>query len=599
MQKSLLKLSSVFLVALLSQSNVITAQTDLPVGFSSDEIAAMHAPGYTDPFRAPVGITTPPPGPLRTMGQWEEIQALTVTWRSYESVLREIVRAARLETVVIINCNTVSGSSSYKDSTAIKTYLTAGGVPLSNIRFNPVASNSVWMRDYGGNSVYMNDVDSLLMVDWVYNRPRPQDDVVPGSIAAMLNIPIYETSVGSNKLINTGGNWICDGLGTSFHSNLIMLENPGYTVAHVDNILNSFMGITRSIKMDTLPYDGIHHLDMHMKLLNEETLLIGEYPAGVSDGPQIEANLAFILANYNSPFGTPYKVIRIPQPPDITGPWTGYPDAGGDYLTYTNATIINKTVIVPQYYATYDTTALRIWRDAMPGYNVVGINSNATISASGSLHCITHSVGVTDPLLIVHQNLPDTYNTTIPYQVDARIQHKSGVQFGTLYYTTDTASIPYTAVNMTMTSAVNNTWTGFIPAQPAGTHIYYYIKGHSNSGKEQVRPMPAPAGNFEFNVLGTTGVKENPANVFFMNAAYPNPSHGITCIPVSVSRNMHGTIKLYDMLGNFVTSIFEGEMMAGQKNYFINSISSNITAGAYLISVETEEGRLTQKLMVR
>lgn len=38
------------------------------------------------------------------------------------------------------------------------------------------------------------------------------------------------------------------------------------------------MGIDRYIKMDELPYDGIHHIDMHMKLLDEETLLVGEYP---------------------------------------------------------------------------------------------------------------------------------------------------------------------------------------------------------------------------------------------------------------------------------------------------------------------------------
>jgi len=600
MQKSLLKISAAFGLVFAFQGNPGMAQTDLPVGFSAAELIQMQSPGFAEPEYNRSSITTPPPGPLRTMGQWEEVQALTVTWRSYESVLREIVRAARQQTVVIINCNTTSGSSSYKDSTAIKTYLTAGGVPLSNIRFNAVASNSVWMRDYGPNSVYMNDVDSLVLVDWKYNRPtRPQDDAIPSTLGTMLNIPVYETTVGSNKLINTGGNWICDGLGTSFHSNLIMLENPSYSVAQVNSILSNFMGITRSIKMDTLPYDGIHHLDMHMKLLNEETLLVGQYPAGVSDGPQIEANLAYILANYNSAFGTPYKVIRIPQPPDITGPWTGYPDAGGDYLTYTNATIINKTIIVPQYYTTYDTTALRIWRDAMPGYNVVGINSNTTISASGSLHCITHSIGVTDPLLIVHQNLPNTTNTTTPYQVDARIQHRSGIQFATLYYTTDTVSVPYTAVTMTMTSAVNNTWTGFIPAQPAGTHVYYYIKGHANSGKEQVRPMPAPAGNFEFDVLGTTGVNDPAKEGFSMKPAYPNPSHGITCIPVAFGKNTKGTIRLYDMLGNVVTTIYEGEMMAGEKNYFINSLSLNINAGAYLICIETTEGRITQKLMVR
>lgn len=55
--------------------------------------------------------------------------------------------------------------------------------------------------------------------------------------------------------------------------------------------MKKFMGIERYAKMEKLPYDGIHHIDMHMKLLDEETLLVGEYPAGIANGPQIEANI--------------------------------------------------------------------------------------------------------------------------------------------------------------------------------------------------------------------------------------------------------------------------------------------------------------------
>ena len=572
------------------------AQTDLPVGFSQNELMQMQRSDWQAPLysTSKASITTPPTLPVRNYAQWEETQALTITWRSYESVLREIVRAARLETLVIINCNTVSGSTSYKDSTAIKTYLTAGAVPLTNIRFNATASDAVWIRDYGANPCYLNDVDSLILVDWKYNRPtRTKDDTIPRSIARMLNIPLYETTVGSNLLIHTGGNYMSDGLGTAFSSELVLDENS-WTEPQINTIMQNFMGINRYIKMPTLPFDGIHHIDMHMKLLNEETILIGEYPAGTADGPQIEANIAYILANYNSTFGKPYKVVRIPQPPDQLSGFN-YPDAGGNYLTYTNATIINKTIIVPQFYTEYDTTALRIWRDAMPGYTVVGINSNSTISASGSLHCITHAVGVSDPLLIVHQNLPNTTNTTTPYQVDARIQHKSGIQFATLYYTTDT-TLGFSNVPMTLTNVLNNTWTSFIPAYPAGTHVFYYIKGHANSGKEQVRPMPAPRGNFEFDVLGIpSGINELATTEF--KPAYPNPSHGITCIPVSFAKKTIGSIKLLDLLGNEVAVICSGEFLAGDKNFFINSLT--LSKGAYIIALETTEGRFTQKLIVQ
>jgi agmatine deiminase len=258
---------------------------------------------------------------------------------------------------------------------------------------------------------------------------------------------------------------------------------------------------------------------------------------------------------------------------------------------------------MPVYRQEYDTTAVRIIKENMPGYKVVTIDADNTgsniIQYSGVIHCITHSVGVSDPLRIVHNYLNNTYNTTTPYQIDAIVQHKSGIQNATLYYTTDTAAIPYTAVNMTLTNGTTDTWTGYIPAQPAGTHVSYYIKGRANSGKEQVRPMPAPAGTFEFDVLGTSGINNIANNDFIMRSAYPNPSHGITCIPVSFNKNTEGSIKLYDILGNMVALIYEGAFSTGEKNYFLNSVDLNVNPGAYLIVVETNAGSITQKLMVR
>ena len=41
--------------------------------------------------------------------------------------------------------------------------------------------NNIWMRDYGQNTVYKNDVEDRLLVDWIYNRNRPYDDLVPST----------------------------------------------------------------------------------------------------------------------------------------------------------------------------------------------------------------------------------------------------------------------------------------------------------------------------------------------------------------------------------------------------------------------------------
>lgn len=555
------------------------AQAPLPASFAPGEQQAM--PAYLQQVRA-AGITTPPNGSeVRTMAEWEEIQALTITWTSYQSTLREIVRAARLETQVYIVCS---------DSVVVKNYLTSNSIPLSNIHYIIAPYNSVWFRDYGQNTIYTAGDDSLALVDWIYNRPRPKDDTIPSVLARTLGIPIYETTTAPWNLIHTGGNFMSDGFGTAFSSNLVIDENPLLTPAQIDTIMKHFMGIDTYIKMQVLPYDGIHHIDMHMKLLDEETLLIGQYPVGVADGPQIEANLQYVLSNFTSVYGTPYKVVRIPMPPDQ---WGDYPDQNGDYTTYTNAVFVNKTVILPTYYQQYDTTAIRIWQEALPGYNIVPVNCNSIIQASGAIHCITHSVGVNDPLVIRHQALPNTTNTTTPYQVDALIRHRSGIQTATLYWTTDTAQAWQTAT--LNTNAQPNGFTGFIPAQPAGTTIYYYIEATAVSGKTQVRPMPAPAGWWKFKVTGPLSAAQTPAMAF--GAAYPNPSHGLTCIPLTMPEAAQGELLLTDMTGRTVQVIHSGSFVQGERNYFTDTAA--LAPGAYQLVLLTDKGRSAQSLMVR
>jgi agmatine deiminase len=567
-----------FLTFSIFSGNVIAQ--DLPNYMTAEEQLLM--PAYLQ-SRSEKSITHPPTSPVRAMAEWEEISGLCIRWTSsQQTILRQIIVAAKVETTVYIVCS---------DSNSVRSYLTSNGINFTNIRFLQKPSDSIWMRDYGQWNVYKNDVDSLYLIDWIYNRPRPNDDAVPSQIATATGLPLYEMINSPNDLVHTGGNYMVDGWGTAFSSDLILDENPGMTETEIDNIMQDWMGINRYIKMPTLPYDEIHHIDMHLKLLDEETLLVGEYPSGTADGPQIEANLQYVLSNYNSVFGTPYKVIRIPMPPDGGG---DYPDNFGDYRTYTNSTFINKTLIVPTYAQQYDTTALRILREALPGYAVVGINCNNIINQLGALHCITKEVGTSDPLLITHQPLQNTTNTTTPYQVDAWIKHKSGIQTATLYYTTDT-TLGYQAVSMSLTDVPTDTWTGYIPAQTAGTEIFYYVHAQANSGKQQVRPITAPDGWWKFEVLGFTTIIEEAESEIF--TVYPNPSHGITCIPLRTNNEVKGELYLSDVTGRKIATIFSGNFIKGEKNYFINT--TNMNAGTYLLILQTDDNSSVQRLMVK
>ena len=81
-----------------------------------------------------------------------------------------------------------------------------------------------------------------------------------------------------------------------------------------------------------------------------------------------------------------------------------------------------------------------------------------------------------------------------------------------------------------------------------------------------------------------------------MKAAFPNPSKGITCIPVAVPGNIYGRIYLTDMLGREIITVFEGTMQKGERNYFVNTYG--MRAGVYLLNLASKEGRIVQKLIV-
>lgn len=532
----------------------------------------------------------PPTSPVRTIAEWEELQALVVGWKSYPTILRQIVGAAKQETRVIVVYTTPD------NPTSLTSYLAAGGVDTVNVTFLAAPVNSVWSRDYGHWSAYTNDVDSLITIDWIYNRPRPSDDAVPVVISNYLGTPLYQTTTAPWNLVHTGGNFMTDGFGTGFSSELVLEENSSlggfgvnHTAAEVDSIMYHFMGINRYIIMNKLPYDVIHHIDMHMKLLDEQTLLVGQYPTGIADGPQIEANLQFILANYNSVYGTPYKVVRVVMPDDNNL----YPNNGGDYFTYTNSSFINKTIILPIYGIPEDSTAIRIYHESLPGYKVVPINCASMIGALGALHCITKEVGTSDPLLISHQPLENTTDTVNSYVVNALVQHRSGINDATLFWRTDTL-MGWNTSNMSF-AGIGNNWAGLIPAQLVGTTVYYYIAANSVSGKSQVRPMPAPAGYWKFEVTGTTGFAESFTNE--IQSIFPNPCNAITCIPVQLEKSGTIQVRLLDASGRMVQSIFQGNKNSGENKFFFDAKS--LDEGMYFIEMKTSQGISTAKVAVR
>jgi agmatine deiminase len=556
-------------------------------------------------FEVPVsrGIEEPPPfDNLRNMAEWEEVQALTIAWTSYPNILKQITEYASQETTVIILCEDVAETQEFLESSN-----TGNGAitDFSNITLVEADYDSIWMRDYAANPVYGNEVDDLILVDWIYNRPnRPNDDASPAVIAEELGLDLYCITDAPTDLVNTGGNWMSDGFGNAFASELILNENePGneYNVtvkseADIQAIVADYLGIDNYILMDILPFDQIHHIDMHMKLIDEETLLVGAFPEGVSDGPQIVANIEYVLDNTTNKWGNPWKVVWLPMPPATNGTFPDGTWGGASYRTYSNSVFINNTILVPTYREEYDTTAMRIYNETLPGYNIIGIDCDnqpePIINASGALHCITHTVGVADPLLISHDPLEDTDDDQNPYVVDAYLNHRDGIESATMFWKTDLAD-DYAEVGMVQSG--DNDWTANVPAQNFGTKVYYYIHGQATTGKEQTRPMPAPEGYWMFRVLSElVNIEEGELASF--EDLYPNPASSITVVPMAFRQVQTGELAVFDIMGRKVMTVHQGSFPSGEKKYFFDA--SQLSTGLYVVRFSSKGTQISQRLVV-
>jgi len=492
-------------------------------------------------------ITPAPDLPVRTAAEWEEIEYLVIRWTNgFQDILLQIVQAAVQECKVLITT---------QNQATVQSFLSSNGVDMTKVEFLDAPSNTIWIRDYAGNTVYTNDVEDRAIVDWIYNRPRPLDNDMPVAHANYVDVPIYRTNSGTNDLVNTGGNFMSDGLGTAFASKLVLVENGvnnpfGVSVkteAQIDAIMFQYQGITNYIKLDQVPFDAIDHIDMQMKLLDEQTILVSRYPPGVADGPQIEANIDYITSNYQTPFGTDYKIAWIDAPPSESGL---YPDAGGHYRTYTNSVFVNGTVIVPTYRPEVDVPALAYYEELLPGYTIVGIDvdnpGQNLISQGGAIHCITHAIGVPDPLWIVHLPLEEV-NTTVDIPVDAMIKHNSGIDQAKVFWR-EVGETHFEETAMSFDSDDN--WVTSLTVPANATSIEYYIWAAANSGKTMTRPIVAPEGYWTFNISGLSVADWAQNNIV---GPYPNPatnevSFNLTNIPGEINISIHNVLgqKLYE-----------------------------------------------------
>ena len=347
----------------------------LPHNLSEDEKKRLYEIGINRT------ITDPPDSIIYAPAEFDTVAGILFAWEAYSTLLTDLIKeVAEDDTAWVIVDNSTEQNSVYST-------LTNANVNMDHVVFEVVPTNSVWIRDYGPWWIY-EPGDKRGIIDLTYNRPRPQDDSFPELFAESFGVNYYGLD-----LVEAGGNMLLDGKGAVIVSDVIFDASQGFDPNLTEDQLSQYFldyyGVHKVIISPHLINDGTGHIDMFVKIINDSTIIVGEYEnqsAGYPGNYDLCNQVANQLTNETNGDGRPFNIIRMPMPPY----------SNGITYTYVNSLLVNNKVLVPIYGFTdsfaNDTDVLSQYEEIIPGSEAIGFDCNQIIPANGAIHCIAMKV---------------------------------------------------------------------------------------------------------------------------------------------------------------------------------------------------------------
>lgn len=400
--------------------------------------------------------TDPPPEPVRNIAEFEQMQAVLIR---YSFGIPYDLIAEMSENVTILTI--VAGIN---QENTVRSLFLSNNVNLDNCEFLYAATDTYWTRDYGPWFI-IDGENEFGVVNFPYNRPRPNDNDIPIAVANYYGINLFGMNV-----IHTGGNYMTDGLGISASSDLVIAENPDLTTAEINQMMLDYLGIEQYHLLPDPNNTYIDHIDCWGKFLAADKILLRSVPPSHSQYDEIESIVDFFAAQVSS-YGTPFRIYRVYTP---------------NNEPYTNSLILNDKVLVPVTGSDWDEEALLAYQLAMPGYEVMGFDGSW--ASTDALHCRTKGIADLGMLYIEHYPVHETVPANLDCILNARIEAYSGADLVTdsllIYYNINHGNhqvSPLTRVN-------RDFFQGVIPGQAYQDTVFYYIYAADGSGRRVSHP---------------------------------------------------------------------------------------------------------------
>ncbi len=324
--------------------------------------------------------------------------------------------------------------------------------------------------------------------------------------------------------------------------------------------------------------------------------------------------------NWTFPGGTP--AVSTDSVPVIQYNTPGVYDVG---LTVTNGSgsvSTNKTsfVTVNSTTATYSNTFYSEgfegtsipntdWniRNQSPGGNTWAQTTSASATGSKSVmitntsasdtyvdELISPSINMT--AIIVNHNL--TFKVAFAQKASTSVDKlqvyvstNCGLNW-TLRYTKSGAALSSAGIQSSAFTPNASQWTEHLVSlsgYATQTNLYIMFRFTSNGGNNVFID--------DINLGGANGIDDGLASTIDFNV-YPNPVEENSIISFNILNKQKVELKIYDILGREVSSLFNGYLSAGDHQYSIAE-KSDLSPGLYIVSLCVNRQRFTKKLFVK
>jgi len=329
---------------------------------------------------------------IRSIAEFEQVKELIIVWPKWWDFGLEGLKASKQipyfinitrEAEKAVTVNIIVNSEIIKNK--VISQLEENDIPLDNITFTKLFTNTIWLGDYGPFFIEKNG--QLEIADfscWSFFF-RFFDDIFNYRFGQKYNIKC--NLLGNFLFTIEGGNYLTNGEGIAIITDQIFDVNPKLSEEQIKKRMKYFLGLEEIIILEKETVPGTKHVDMFSKIISNDTIIVGKYNDTINENYQILERNVKVLENHS------FNIIRIPMAVD--------PSFDENLsLTYTNAYIVNgtnkKIVFVPQYGIPKDDEAIVVYQNAMPDYEIIRFYSRGfdIIEGFGGIHCVTKTIPI-------------------------------------------------------------------------------------------------------------------------------------------------------------------------------------------------------------